>query len=536
MVKANEMKQMDEVIIGGVPIDNLSLNECVEKILNFVKQYQYTGKNHYVATVNVDFLVNALEWKFNNKARHPELLEILRKADIATADGMPIVWLSKILQTPIKTRVAGSDLLPHIAEQAAQKNISIFLLGGQGDSAEKTAALLKNRHPKLTIAGTYSPRVYTEGEPMLSSEQEDKHIINKINESNADIVFIGFGNPKQELWFNRNRKHLKVAVGIGVGGSFDFITGQVKRAPLWMQNTGLEWLYRISQDPGRLWKRYAAGFFKLGFIAMPILAAHTINAIRLKNADKSDEIEPHNDIDNDQLLIKLPKRVDAESLSQYQEQWMQSSLLFKNIRFDFSQVEFIDSTALGKLIRLYTVFRNNHIRLLTTGLDNQQLIAFLKMTKVYDFFASTFSIDHENAEYNAVSPYVSNNTKSQIINKIIKSRKNMYSISTIDDENLLLKVKGRLDAAEIEELNLDNILHEIGENNCFVDLSELTFLDSTGLRFFFKLEKHLKTINKPMVMIQIPEIIHQLLKINQLQDYFKIANTYEDGKTLLQVK
>jgi exopolysaccharide biosynthesis WecB/TagA/CpsF family protein len=187
--------------------------------------------------------------------RHPELLDILRRADLVTADGMPIVWTSKLLGVPLKDRVTGADLVPKLTQEAARRQKSIYFLGGRGDVGRQAADLLKKRYPNLKVAGTDAPFVHTEGAALSEAEEEDQAIVERINRSGADILLIGFGNPKQEIWFDRNRNRLKVPVSIGIGGTYEFIVGSVARAPVWMQKTGLEWVFRITQDPWRLWNR-----------------------------------------------------------------------------------------------------------------------------------------------------------------------------------------------------------------------------------------------------------------------------------------
>lgn len=252
----------------GIPVDNLTLDDTVEQVIAMARMRD--GKARLVSTLNVDFLVNSVGTRYS-RARHPELLNVLRNADLVTADGFPIVWLSRIVGRPLKQRVCGSDLVPALASRARERNLSLFLLGGGEGVASAAASELTSRYPGLRIAGTAAPYVHTDGPGLAGSAQSDQALLNKINGSGADIILLGLGNPKQELWFNRNREGLRVPVSIGVGGTFEFITGTVKRAPAWIQSLNLEWLYRISQDPARLWRRYAKGLFKLASLSVPLL-------------------------------------------------------------------------------------------------------------------------------------------------------------------------------------------------------------------------------------------------------------------------
>ena len=254
----------------GIPVDELTLESAVDRIASMATCRD--GRARLVSTLNVDFLVNSLGTALT-RPRHPELFEVLRSSDLVTADGFPIVWLSKLLGRPLPGRVCGSDLVPALAERAVKDDFSIFLFGGGDGVAEEAAKILTSRYPGLRIAGTAAPRVATTGAALANTAEDDRALLKEIHDSGADLLLVGLGNPKQELWFNRNRKQLRVPVSIGVGGSFEFITGNVRRAPVLWQRLNLEWVYRIGQDPARLWKRYAQGLYKLAALAAPVVWA-----------------------------------------------------------------------------------------------------------------------------------------------------------------------------------------------------------------------------------------------------------------------
>ena len=251
--------------ILGVPIDPLTLDQCVNRVFKLVDEYSSHKRPHYVATVNADFLCNAHGIWYSTTSQS-ELLESLRRADLLTADGMPVVWLARLMGTPISERVTGADLVPRLLEEAALRGKSVYFLGGEEATTRKAVAILQARHPALTIAGVACPwiKLATEG-----ASEEDEEIIASINQSGADILLLNLGNPKQELWFHRNRATLQAPVAIGIGGTLNFIAGDTPRAPSWMQATGLEWLFRLGAEPTRLWKRYATNLIKLPLLALP---------------------------------------------------------------------------------------------------------------------------------------------------------------------------------------------------------------------------------------------------------------------------
>ncbi len=251
--------------ILGIPVDVVTMDQATDRIASYVDDYKKDGRSRYVATANVDFLVNTWGWT-TKSVNNPALLNALRNADLVTADGMPLVWFSKWMGHPLPERVAGSDLLISLSERAAKEGFSIYLLGGAPGDAQVCAETLMRRFPGLTVAGMSSPIIDLSSDP-----KEDDPILEAIHSSKASILFLGLGNPKQELWFERIRGRLRVPATIGVGGSFRFVAGGVKRAPAWMQKSGMEWIFRFWQEPKRLWKRYCLGILKFCALALPAL-------------------------------------------------------------------------------------------------------------------------------------------------------------------------------------------------------------------------------------------------------------------------
>lgn len=240
----------------GIPLAKVTQAEAVEKIIELAKTPRRPA--HFVATLNVDFVSNAVPaWPFKGDR---ELWLYLRRSDFVVADGMPIVWLSRLTRNPLPERVTGSDGVPMICKRCAEEGLSIYVLGGTDVVNNEAFARLRETSPNLKIAGMDTSHVRLEDDqgPLLA----------KINAAKPDVLFVALGNPKEELWMGRCAPLLDAGVVIGVGGSFNFLAGLVKRAPEWMQKSGLEWVYRICQEPKRLWKRYVYGLFKFSWLAL----------------------------------------------------------------------------------------------------------------------------------------------------------------------------------------------------------------------------------------------------------------------------
>lgn len=229
------MEQPPCLYILGVRVDAVTREEALAQIEAFVRQ----GGPHQVVTVNPEFIMEA--------QRNPAFRQALNRAALAVPDGARILWAARRLGRPLVEQVAGVDLVECIAARAAQTGWRLFLLGAAPGVAERAAGVLQTRYSGLTIAGTYA------GSPAAA---EEDGIVERIRAAQADILLVAYGAPAQDLWLARNLARTGAAVGMGVGGSFDYIAGVVPRAPLWMRQRGLEWLYRLVRQPWR-WRRMA---------------------------------------------------------------------------------------------------------------------------------------------------------------------------------------------------------------------------------------------------------------------------------------
>ncbi len=236
-----------------IPVACVTEAEAVDRIVSAAKARRDVP--FFVATLNVDFVANAVSgWPFGG---NDELWGYLRNADLVTADGMPIVLLSRLLGRRLPERVTGADMVPAICRRLGEEGLGAYVLGGDRDAVEEAFAKLGCRGVLAGVDPSF-----------VNLDEEQPDIVERINAARPGILFVALGNPKQELWMGRNLKKLRVGVAIGVGGTFNFVAGRVRRAPLWMQRCGMEWIYRIVQEPGRLWRRYAYGLVKYSWLSL----------------------------------------------------------------------------------------------------------------------------------------------------------------------------------------------------------------------------------------------------------------------------
>lgn len=218
-------------------------NVTMEETINEIKESINKNKKIYIVAVNVDVIVKIESDK--------ELKNVVDNADMVLIDGKPLIWISKIKKKPIKEKISGSDLVPKLCEVANEKEYSIFILGGKDGIAEQAKLKLEEKYKNIKIIGTYAPPIGFEND-----EKELKKINMMINKGKPDLLFVCLGCPKQEKWIAQNIDKYNAKVSICAGATVDFLAGNVKRAPKWMSNCGLEWFYRFLQEPKRLFKRY----------------------------------------------------------------------------------------------------------------------------------------------------------------------------------------------------------------------------------------------------------------------------------------
>lgn len=227
---------MNRIELCSLPVDSLTMQQTLDRIEQSI---QDNVPIHHVV-VNAAKVVNA--------QKDPELRDAIVNCDIINADGQAVVWASKLMGTPLPERVAGIDLMQELVTLSAEKGFKIFFLGAKEEVVKRVVEIYSEKHSDEIIAG------YRNG--YFDIEKEGEEVAKSIRDSGAHILFVAITSPKKEIFLNRNKHIINAPFIMGVGGSFDVVSGKVKRAPKWMQKSGLEWLYRVYQEPRRMWKRY----------------------------------------------------------------------------------------------------------------------------------------------------------------------------------------------------------------------------------------------------------------------------------------
>ncbi|HET7713442.1 MAG TPA: WecB/TagA/CpsF family glycosyltransferase [Patescibacteria group bacterium] len=226
-----------KVNLLGVGLSLGSFNELLEEAAQFLES---GDKGRYVVTPNPEFLVYA--------SRDYQFRDILNKANLSIPDGVGLLWASRVLGLPLRERITGADFGEALIKKAAQTGQPVFFLGGRGDVAARAAQSMSAKYPNLVVSGSWSGNGGVEG---------DEETLREIGREKVGLLLVAYGHPKQEYWLSRNLGRLNVSVAMGVGGSFDYWSGDIARAPFWMRSAGLEWLYRLIRQPWRIKRQLA---------------------------------------------------------------------------------------------------------------------------------------------------------------------------------------------------------------------------------------------------------------------------------------
>jgi N-acetylglucosaminyldiphosphoundecaprenol N-acetyl-beta-D-mannosaminyltransferase len=336
--------RLRRIAILGVPIDNLSMDETIEAMDRLIESDGF----HQVATANVDFLMKAIG--------DEELMEILHRCDLVLPDGMPLVWASRFMGTPLKERVTGADLLPRLSELSQRRKRRMFLLGATEERSKAAAEWIEKNYPGAVLAGRYSP-------PFESLDDMDHgRILRMIEEAGVDMLVVAFGNPKQEKWIAMHRSRLQVPLCIGVGASLDFLSGTQLRAPEWMQRSGLEWAHRFYKEPKRLGIRYTRNALGiLRHLSLQMLAVSTqprtsaLSRITLQQENRA-------------LVVTLVGPFTGFVVEEFEEALSHSSGMIPALVLDLHLTTSIGADAMGVLVDLSCKMRDQNHEIWLVGM------------------------------------------------------------------------------------------------------------------------------------------------------------------------
>lgn len=466
------------LVIYGVPFYNVTMDETIEWIVDRIR----SGRSANVVTANLDFVTQA--WS------DPELQRILIDADLVLVDGFPIVKLSPFFGPSLKQRVAGSDLAVALAERAAEEGLSLYGLGGGDGVAEQALGILQQRHPKLKVAGTYAP-------PFASLlELNHRDILQRLEKARPDILYVAFGAPKQDKFISMHVRGWNIPVAIGVGGSLDFVAGEQRRAPRWVQRIHLEWFWRLCHDPKRLLKRY------LGNIRFLLSASRQLWQLH-RMPDRQPAHTPRTAGDLEKFsalgvvveqLQPLGSEIDAQRFITR----MTSATAGSSILLDIHAMPWLDSLELGALLEVSKWCRSHGTR----------LILFSPRPKVGRLLATC-----------RLDAYLDVAARTSEVESLLKRLKtDQEGQAVISGGRLKLDLPLELTASTLPSFELQTGLleHELKDKQLMsleVDAARLDFIDSSGLGYLIALKKNTQDKGISMSIANMPSKPRKIFEV-----------------------
>lgn len=472
------------IALLGVPFDNVTSADS----LRIIGEMIASGESHYAATANVDFVVQA--------QGDIELRRILADADLVLCDGMPLVWASRLMGNPLPERVTGSDLVPQLLAEAERKGWRVFFLGGKEESLALAAKNVRARHPRLQLVGAYSPPF----KPLLEMDHED--ILQRLREARPDILLVAFGCPKQEKWIRMHSKQAGVPFSIGVGATIDFLAGSVRRAPLWMQRAGLEWIFRLLQEPRRLFRRYVTDLWVFGrtifnqwwrLRGSPDRAGHPNRLVTGTTPSPGFQ------------LIRLGDSINASATNESDVLWTCAVAERAHLLLDVSEVESIDSTGVGLLLRLQKRLRADHRELVLIA-PTKAVSRALELMRLTEFF-----------------PTAADATSAQALAQERVDERNVAATPGLRETPCALNWRGDIVAANADEVwRLTRIHLEQTDGpgaGMSINLAGVRFIDSTGVQLMVRVRKAARQRGTPFTFQNPQPAVLNVLRLLGMETF-----------------
>ena len=477
-------KEPPITVLLGLPFHDLTLDETLE----YCRETMKGGAGHYLVTANVDFTTQAYE--------DPDLKKIVFFADRVVCDGMPLVWLSRLFGHPLRERVAGSDMVPRLLEICGRERLPVYFFGSDLATLEEAKIIVENRYPGLVVAGIDSP-------PMGAViEWDNDALCEKMRLSGAKLLLACLGCPKQERWIFAHHHETGIPLSIGCGASLDFITGKQKRAPQWMQKTGMEWFWRMSGNPARLVQRYGKDFIFLLKASLRQASSlrrrgHIVHQVR---------DSPHGGqrkLDDSVTWIEWSGELRRNDLSGAPI----PDSIFSPLLLDASQVVLLDSSGLGRVAQLARACRK----------AGQILIVVRP--------SATFDLAVRRSQMNSL--FLLAATDDEALELVAERRGAGVGRKNIEDGVAHISFNRPLDALyhdEMMEAIESSILNSPGIHTLVVDLKDVGFIDSRAVGGLIRAWKMMKARGGSMFLARLNPPVREiisLLRLNKILDEWK---------------
>lgn len=491
------------VVMMGVPFDQVTTPQA----LGLIEEMIASGQPHMLATANVDFLAQA--------QMDASLREILLNTDLVVCDGTPLVWLSRWLGDPLPERVAGSDMMPLLFNLASAKGYRVYFLGGREEVMELGLRNIRERWPELKIAGAWSP-------PFSTIEKMDHEgILSRLHEAAPDILLVSFGCPKQEKWIAMNLRKAGIPVSVGVGASIDFIAGTYKRAPMWMRKVGLEWFFRVLQEPKRLagrylrdirivgpgilrqlWQMRGRGFFQRRHAASPRPAPESPKPLETAARETAGPAVE---------LLRLPERLDALSARETELWTAAENTPHHWIIADASETQFIDSTGTGKLVRFARGCRERGGQCILAA-PGPLVLQTLTLMRLKEYFVIAESVE---AALKMVPQAGVQAAAAAVAAPALP-------VPELRTSSHILQWQETVSAATMTPLEIEGF--EMLENlpagsSLIINMETVRFIDSAAVGLMLRLQRRARQRHINLSFVKASEMVRRVLSLLRVENY-----------------
>lgn len=491
--RKNGMKK-DPSAILGVPFNNDGIRDIVEESLLLLKQ----GKQpKLISTYNGDIVAKTHGWICCGTLCYPELLSIVRRTKISTTSSKYLQFLSRCLGSPILETIDSKELVEHLCKELGKIEGGIFLLGGDEKTTKYAAVKLRENSPGLRIVGIATPPIYVTGEQLVNAFERDALLVEQINQSNADVLLINLGSPKQEIWFERVRHKVRVPLILFSGDVLDQYSEGIMDRSVGVSEKGNGWFWPLMR------------WFKMGWMSIPLIFYHNINRLVCYLWPPSDEREVKNRLylssNRTIAVVSVPPILDestVDTLKKYFGEAVEHDVMV----FDFRRTRHIQPEGFRLLMDLWRRRRDDK-REVYGYCPSRDLVLLMKMHRVWDVFRE--AICH--------SPH-------ELMAQLIQSDNTETFYDTVyqEEENVVINFIGALDNAVDKEAYLEKLIPMIGKKNCVLDLSFCTYIDNSGFAFLLNLQKVSENQGNSLKIRSMDDDIRRQFKEAGVLSYFKI--------------
>lgn len=500
----------DQILLLGYPINRIPL-ERLETVLNeLVEKYYKVHVPSFATSVNGLILGQLSGCNINNRLR-PEVVETLRQADFIGLDSKELQLLSKLLGNEVPSLIRSEDLLFAAANYVSKRNQSLYLVGGDEKLCHEAAVALKEDFPDLEISGISSPSIFTKGKRLESSLERDPYIVDAINQANPTILILQLGHPKQEIWFDRIKDHLKVPLCIGVGGGFErYLQARNNFKPDHKDSLGWE----------KIRRRLSSALHYACWIP-PLFLFNTMNRLfadfrfAFKDSVLKDRLFFLSEKES-LTILPFPSSVTYKTRAQALE-WIQEALEHDTILLDFTKVIHMDLSGMGLLADICKEVFKLRKNIFILGISHD-LRWLLKLHGAWDI------VQHFVCE----NPDEVLDRMSTNLGISLKCDREFMSIQQIDNQTVL-SFFGRLQGINTYPYSLKQLTPIIEHRNCIVNLTYCSSINNPGFAFLLKLQEYLEKQNKSLTLIGTQRSVRKQFERVQLNNYFHFKKSLSAG-------